>query len=258
MTIDEFVKEAFFSNPEEMQRFEQLINLIPENARSILDVGCGPGVFLYLLKEKRKEIKEIGIEISENQIRYANNVLGVKVQYGSADDLKFSEKSFDVVTALEVLEHLPYEIYERACIEISRVAKSTIIISVPYNEDRGFIMCPVCRTTFNPNYHIRSFDEEILKNIFPDFTLSKILKIGKSNVVYYPFSILVKKIRMYMWKSKPFVCPICGFTNSRRKNKVAEARKKGIIMINFKRMLKLFISKNKPRWAIAVYNRKET
>lgn len=57
---------------------------------------------------------------------------------GSVLELPFANKSFDVVACYEVLEHLPYEDFNKALFEIFRISKSHAILSLP-DEDR------VCR-----------------------------------------------------------------------------------------------------------------
>ncbi len=50
-SVEEFVKEVFFGNPVEMERFRRIINLIPPDTKSVLDVGCGDGVFYIFWKK---------------------------------------------------------------------------------------------------------------------------------------------------------------------------------------------------------------
>jgi len=256
-SIDEWVRERILNNPDELYRFQKIIDLIPEDAKTILDIGCGPGVFLHLLK-KNRNIKELGIEISDNKIAYANNVLQVKVQKGDAAELPFPDKAFDVVTALEVLEHLPCGTYERALTEMARVANTTIIISVPYNETRFFMTCPYCGTKFNPSYHLRSFNEIKLNDIFHGFKLAQVIKAGKTLVPKSPLSTLITKILLRNYEATEFVCPACGFKKSPKKTKTNryQPMKRSLHIYSFiKYMIKFMLFSHKPRWMIAVYNR---
>ena len=256
-TIDEYVKERFLNNPAEMERFSQIIRLVPAETVTVLDVGCGTGVFLHLLKKERN-IEGIGVEIADNKVDYARAHLHVHVEKGDAGNLCFGDRSFDVVVALEVLEHLPYGIYERALKEIARVAKKSIIISVPYNEQRTFITCPYCQSTFNPNYHLRSFREEHIADLFPDFVIDNIEKIGVTNV--YP-TLVTKAILFWEKDQVPseFVCPTCGYSRPPRKvygnNLRQNANSFGTVRI-LRFLRSLAPKRKKPRWLVAVYNRK--
>jgi ubiquinone/menaquinone biosynthesis C-methylase UbiE len=254
-SVEEFVNEVFFGNPVEMERFRRIINLIPPDTKSVLDVGCGEGVFLYLL-EKERNIKGVGIEISEKKVDYARTYLKVNAVLGNAGDLKFGDRSFDVVTVLEVLEHLPYGVYEKALKEIDRVADKYIIISVPYDEQRIFITCPYCKTKFNPNYHLRTFNEENIENLFPNFKLDKVEKVG---TVYVYQNLLVRlaqalKIKINIW----YICPACGYSElPKRINDKDVKIYSGNAGQKLSHLTK-FISKilpKRPRWLIAVYSK---
>ncbi len=130
----------------EKQRIKEIISYIPDNVNSVLEVGCGDGRIINDLIGKYERI--CGLDIS---LEGLEKVKADKVQ-GSVDDLPFPDNSFDLVICSEVLEHLPYSIYQKAIKEIMRVTRKYILISVPNNEDIEILKvnCPQCGCSFHP------------------------------------------------------------------------------------------------------------
>ena len=85
--------------------------------------------------------------------------------------LPFEGRSYDVITACEVIEHLGYGVYERALAEMERVARNAIIITVPFGWKRDFVRCPYCGCSFHPSFHMRDFDARQLRAVFKGFEL---------------------------------------------------------------------------------------
>lgn len=254
-SIEEYVEERILGDVDEMERFYRVVYLVPDDTVTLLDVGCGVGVFLDLLY-KHRNIKGVGIDISEAKVNFARKHYHIIAEKGDAGSLRFDDSSFDVVTALEVLEHLPYGTFEKAIKEMARVARKTIIISVPYNEKRQFIKCPYCGATFNPNYHLRVFKEEMLNSLFPGFRIVKIEKVGE--VFRIPFLLeKLPKILNFFGDSiikTEFVCPVCGFKNPPSKNHGKNSQ--NAFLIKFLRFIwRLLPRPKQTRWIIVVYNR---
>jgi 2-polyprenyl-3-methyl-5-hydroxy-6-metoxy-1,4-benzoquinol methylase len=86
-------------------RWRYVLNHITRSghASSLLDVGAGNGYFVSLAA-KEFGLKATGLEISTEEIRFANDVVGVQL---IREDIAEHEASYDVVTCFNVLEHVP-------------------------------------------------------------------------------------------------------------------------------------------------------
>jgi SAM-dependent methyltransferase len=69
----------------------------------ILDVGCGTGANLQMLA--RHGVAE-GVDVSEEALEFCRARGLSKVKLGAAESLPYEDASFDLVTALDVVEHL--------------------------------------------------------------------------------------------------------------------------------------------------------
>ena len=74
---------------------------------AVLDVGCGSGNFLLCMREAG--FSAFGIEPSQTGSDYARSMHGIETFCGMVEDYQAVNRSrrFDVVTLLNVLEHLP-------------------------------------------------------------------------------------------------------------------------------------------------------
>lgn len=98
----------------------------------VLDVGCGDGWHSSMIAEKGAIVT--GIDYSERAIGFARLINPASTfDIGSATTLPYPDKSFDVVTCIQVLEHLDQTSVDQALAEFKRVIKDKgrIIISVP-------------------------------------------------------------------------------------------------------------------------------
>lgn len=115
-----------------MKRFfrdlDNLLNSIDINRA--LDVGCGEGYITKHLSELNNKIYIEGVDASEEILEIARELnQGVKFSKGSIYNLKYGHNSFDLVLAIEILEHL--EEPKKAIEELKRVSKKYVIVSVP-------------------------------------------------------------------------------------------------------------------------------
>lgn len=94
-------------------------SLMPSNDRVIqhLDVGCGDGVRMRLIKP---EGKIVGIDSDPEMLEYARTK-GIDARSGNVEKLPFDHETFDLVTAIELLEHVEHPVL--AFQQIYRVLK---------------------------------------------------------------------------------------------------------------------------------------
>jgi SAM-dependent methyltransferase len=96
----------------------------------MLDVGCGTGANLTLLAELGF-VDVIGVDLSEDAIRWCCEKGHASVERGDLCDLPFPEAHFDFVLAIDILEHVTDEI--TAIAELRRVLRpgGTLLVTVP-------------------------------------------------------------------------------------------------------------------------------
>jgi len=108
--------------------------------QSLLDIGYGRGAFLYPLMEENPHISVTVIDNDPKKIDILSKVqkggaTNLHPLIGDVSEIPLNDNSFDVVTALEVLEHLTNPV--PAIKEILRVSKRFSIISVPSKIDNN-------------------------------------------------------------------------------------------------------------------------
>lgn len=215
-------------NPMDRERISRLAALIPADVKSILDVGCGDGMFVnHLLASGRRFERVHAVDRSHKAL---SRVKAEKSQ-ASIDDLPFGPNSFHLVSSLEVIEHLPVRVLENGLASLCKIAAKYVLISVPYLEDldRSLIMCPACRTRFNPDYHMRSFDDDRMKGLLSQhgFVPQKLVHLGPS-FRYRGLHRFLNPVAPVEQRRNPlatsFPCPVCAHYLPATAEAIAAAR----------------------------------
>lgn len=118
-----------------MARFERsLSELIAQAApESVLDVGCGEGILTFDWAQRLGTGTVVGLDLPDPKLEArwrSRRRPNLRFITGRADDLPFAAGEFDLVAAIETLEHVPDP--ERALAEMSRVARRHLLVSVPW------------------------------------------------------------------------------------------------------------------------------
>ena len=111
------------------------IRWIPPDASSLLDVGCNAGELLAYCDSLHPAIRLAGVEINSVALAKARQcVPNAELHAAGAESLPFPDSSFDCVTCIEVLEHIPAKVRARALAEMGRVLRpgGRLVLRVPH------------------------------------------------------------------------------------------------------------------------------
>lgn len=128
----EFDVQAEEENPMKNHMLIYFFNMLEEYGRTsgkFLDIGCFAGITLSFAQKKGYQVE--GIEVNPTMAKHAKDVVGHKVFMGEFLDFPCNKNTFDVITMVDVLEHLltPREVLQR-CFEIQKPG-GHILIKVP-------------------------------------------------------------------------------------------------------------------------------
>ncbi|MFN8016775.1 MAG: class I SAM-dependent methyltransferase [Acidimicrobiales bacterium] len=106
-----------------------LQGVLGDTSGTVVDIGIGEGFALERMFPAATPA--IGLEYRHDKALVAAQKLpAVSVIRGDAGVLPFPDRSADLVTSIEVLEHLPG--YEQAVAEMARICKGRLVVSVPW------------------------------------------------------------------------------------------------------------------------------
>jgi SAM-dependent methyltransferase len=125
---------------------------------SLLDVGCGHGIFL----DGYEGTDKAGVDIQ------ARGEHPWPFHLADAGALPFADRSWDTVSAQEMLEHQADGKIETVLAELRRVARERLLITVPFCERR-------LRTG-----HVQRFDAARVRSMFPDARYAILDKGGRA------------------------------------------------------------------------------
>ena len=100
------------------------------DAQKILDVGCSFGRLVQALREKGRDAW--GTDYSRYFVDHAHPDVREFIQTIKVEELQeFVSDRFDLLLCMEVLEHLPLSVINKALTDFSSICKDTLLITVP-------------------------------------------------------------------------------------------------------------------------------
>lgn len=115
--------------PNEAWVRQQVIEAVQGVPSRILDLGCGTGSTTVLLKQAFPNAEVIGLDLSPFMLTIADRKakqanLDIRWMHGKAEDTKFADTSFDLVTASLLFHETPAQISKQILQECFRLLKS--------------------------------------------------------------------------------------------------------------------------------------
>ncbi|EHQ36852.1 class I SAM-dependent methyltransferase [Methanoplanus limicola] len=140
-------------------RLKLLKPLINSNMR-LLEVGCSTGHFIYNIKPFLKDV--IGVDYDSRAAEFASKVCNCKTYGCDLKDSGLEKKSFDIVCALQTLEHVDEPIEFLKLLKSYIKPKGKIVIEVPN------LLDPLLSLFNNEQYHNFYFHEAHTFYFTPD------------------------------------------------------------------------------------------
>lgn len=123
----------------------------------MLDFGCGSGLLQTEFEQKFPNITAFGIDVSKEAIFYSKKRGLKRVSIFSGKRIPFASNTFDLVTAIDVLEHIKDDM--KALTEIRRVLKRGGL---------GIFLVPAHQELYSTRdirlHHVRRYDKGELED----------------------------------------------------------------------------------------------
>lgn len=169
-------KFHYFKVKEDLPRVQVVLGFLrgivaAGQCQSLLDVGSGRGVFLFPLLRDFPDMDVTSLDILPHRVEllqclHDGGICNLHPQQTDICTWDAPDKSFDVLTMLEVMEHIPDT--ESVVRNAIRLARNYIVVSVPSKPDD------------NPE-HIHLFSNEDLQRLFLENGCSKVKFMSVTN-----------------------------------------------------------------------------
>ena len=183
--------------------FHQIDEIISFQPNSILEIGSGLGITRTVIKNVLKmnyDSMDINSSLDADYV-------------GSVLEMPFPDSKYDVVCCFQVLEHLPFEDFEKGLSEMCRVAKKAVIISLPNANNQLRLHISIRNTDFvfnrwfskkkkSKNHFweigLKGYEEKFIRKIIVNTSLKHGYKLKKDfrliETPFHHFFILDKDV----------------------------------------------------------------
>jgi SAM-dependent methyltransferase len=212
--FDQFRKGYFESlgsssrelSPNERERIRRTVELVPDDWRDVLDLGCGDGRLGTALLATGRRV--VGFDWSASSLRHYP---GPKVVGDLRARWPFRQQ-FDGIICAEVMEHLTDSEVAQLVANLRRFASKGFVLTVPAWERLAVnsVRCPACDRGYHVWGHQRSFRAcaEVDALVGSKSVEAKVIRVAG-----VPPSAWADRCRRFLgWypHSESYLCPHCG------------------------------------------------
>lgn len=194
------------------QKFRHQVGILknylsPESAK-VLDIGCGGGLFLSLLKQEGAQT--VGIELNDSRAHYAATQHGLEIHKQSIESdfwQKDYKNYFEAVTLWDVIEHVNYPVQTLQCAANVLKPGGLLLIDTPCRDSLYHQVGEITYrlsggrfpTFLNAMYsshlfgHKQIFSTREMKEIFVSSGL-EIVELQKFHELSFPYEFYLKKL----------------------------------------------------------------
>ena len=192
--------------------------------KELLDYGSGPGFLIRHLLDRG--INVTALEFSTNSLDQIRKTYAGKSGFRGAysiEELQERKEKFDLITLIEVIEHLDDRYLELTFSNIKNLlaADGILVVTTPNEEilENSYILNPETNELFHRWQHVRRWDRQILG----DFVTGegfRVIEIGATNfnlsplrkLLRLPKKTLKKILGMKSSKDQPHLYCVCSLT----------------------------------------------
>ncbi len=190
----------------QMNVLKDILGVLPPDAGSVLDVGCGDG---YITNALPGRLRVVGLDVGEASLKHVRR----EKMIGQITDLPCGDGAFDLVMANDTIEHIPDGQFPLALTELRRASRRYLLITVPFMENMqaGRMICAHCGMGSHVNHHQRAFGVAELVSVFgPEW---RVRAMTFSGTPMTPVERVFREIRARSgaaagWENS--ICPGCG------------------------------------------------
>ncbi|MBI2085877.1 glycosyltransferase [Candidatus Daviesbacteria bacterium] len=187
--------------------------ILRSDIKSVLDLGCGQGKPMEFIKYRIKIKKSVGVDLFEPYIQEAKQKK-IHSEYLLTDIRKvsFKPKSFDLVMASHVLEHLPEKEAWKVLENMEKMAKKQVIVVTPigehYHQLEDGNIWQLHVSAFTPRdfiargYQVKKYG---WKWLLGDHGIVHTIKNDLIRKLLYTFNILATPIYYYFQRSCDYI-----------------------------------------------------
>jgi 2-polyprenyl-3-methyl-5-hydroxy-6-metoxy-1,4-benzoquinol methylase len=210
--IDHYEKDAYSSDyfakrepgTEHIERRtrEYIAAQVKGKTGRILDVGCGKAWVAQLFCPAGFEVVSMDISLRNTskalkRFPFENHFAIV----ADAFNLPFKSNTFDYIVASEIIEHVhDPKTFIKNLFGILK-PEGKLILTTPYKEKIQYSLCIHCNNPTPVHAHLHSFDEKILKSLYPDndFKSWKSILFGNKILIHLRTHFILKYLNFKIW-----------------------------------------------------------